>query len=323
MRDLLDGIYGKKLQDFKELSLSLPLYLRDDRTFYEASVYGCSFVIVFINRPQRFNLAVLMKQLSIYRSSVNLPVVYGFTRITSFQRKSLIENDIPFVALNGQVYLPFLGAYFEKCAKSEQVVKERFSPTTQMLFLLFLYEGNSYTKSEAASRLKINPMSITRASRQLMDLDLIIEDKSGNEVLMTVNNLNKLQFYDLGKASLIDPVQSNLYVTEEDMLFDVPEAGEFSLSKRTDLGYSEFTEYAIYKNNPLLKDVVIIDSDLYSSSNLIRLQKWKYDPLLFSQNDMVDPVSLICTLRDTSDERIHKSIEQLEEEIWEWQITPY
>ncbi|MBE5890491.1 MAG: hypothetical protein E7282_05915 [Lachnospiraceae bacterium] len=320
MKKLFEQVYGRKLDCFEEIKYSLPLYLQDGKTFYRVSVSGKTFVVVFSETKERFNIKNLKKQLATYQNAIKADVVYGFDKISSFQRKSMIENEIPFVSCNGQMYLPFMGVLFEKCAKGEDIVKEHFAPGSQVLFLLFLYENDSYTKLEAAKRLQVLPMTISRASKQLLEKGLIEEKKQGTEIVMTVSVKNRRELYSKAEKYLINPVQSFLYLPNGRVDRSTPASGEFSLSRRSDLGYPKYVEYALYKDLPFFKGLISVDPDLDYETDIVRIQKWKYDPLLFSCNGQVDPVSLICTFADTRDERIHKCLEQVKEEIWNWQI---
>lgn len=320
MKKLFEQVYGRKLDCFEEIKYSLPLYLQDGKTFYRVSVSGKTFVVVFSETKERFNIKNLKKQLPTYQNAIKADVVYGFDKISSFQRKSMIENEIPFVSCNGQMYLPFMGVLFEKCAKGEDIVKEHFAPGSQILFLLFLYEKDSYTKLEAAKRLQVLPMTISRASKQLLEKGLIEEKKQGTEIVMTVSVKNRRELYSKAEKYLINPVQSFLYLPNGRVDRSTPTSGEFSLSRRSDLGYPKYVEYALYKDLPFFKGLISVDPDLDYETDIVRIQKWKYDPLLFSCNGQVDPVSLICTFADTRDERIHKCLEQVKEEIWNWQI---
>ncbi len=325
MKQLLEQIYGNRIEKYSEKKVSLPLYLKDGRAFYDVSVFGHPLVIVYLMRLDRFQIKSLRKQLETYRNAFEMPVVYGFDRISSFQRRSLVENGIPFVARNGQVFLPFLGAYFEKCPKEEELVKEQFMPATQLLFLLFLYEFDSYTKSGAANRLHINPMSITRASKQLVEKGLIKEEKRGTEINMEICEKDRKAFYKKGEKYLINPIQSVIYLDNARRDSKTPASGEYALSLVTEIGYPEYVEYAYYKDNPVVKEWVGVNPDLMESDKLVRIQKWKYDPTIFSgkydskiKDNVVDPVSLICTFKDETDERIQKCLETVKGEIPQW-----
>ncbi len=320
MKKLFEQVYGRKLDYFEEIKYSLPLYLQDGKIFYRVSVSGKKFVVVFSETQERFNIKSLKKQLASYQNTIKENVVYGFDKISSFQRKSMIENEIPFVSRNGQMYLPFMGVLFEKCAKGEDIVKEHFAPGSQVLFLLFLYENDSYTKLEAAKRLQVLPMTISRASKQLLEKGLIEEKKQGTEIVMTVSVKDRRELYSKAEKYLINPVQSFLYLPNGRVNRSTPASGEFSLSQRSDMGYPKYVEYAFYKDSQVFNGLTSVDPDLNYETDIVRIQKWKYDPLLFSCNGQVDPVSLICTFADTRDERIHKCLEQVKEEIWNRQI---
>lgn len=325
MKQILEQIYGKRIEKYREKKVSLPLYLKDGRAFYDVSIFGHPFVIVYLLQFDRFQIKSLRKQMETYQNAFEMPVVYGFDRISSFQRKSLVENGIPFAATNGQVFLPFLGSYFEKCSKAEKLVKEQFMPVTQLLFLLFLYESDSYTKSGAAKRLHINPMSVTRASKQLVEKGLIKEEKRGTEINMEICEKDRKAFYEKGKKYLINPIQSVIYLNNARRDSNTPASGEYALSFVTEIGYPEYVEYAYYKDNPEVMEWVGVNPDLMESDKMVRIQKWKYDPAIFSgrydskiPEIVVDPVSLICTFKDEPDERIQKCLETVKGEIPQW-----
>ncbi len=321
MKEMFQQVYGQKLDSFEETKYSLPLYLQDGKSFYKVSVSRKTFVVAYFETQERFNIKTLIKQLASYQNITKVNVVYGFDKISSFQRKSMIENEIPFVSRNGQMYLPFLGVLFEKCAMGEDIIKEHFTPVSQLLFLLFLYENDSYTKLDAAKRLQVLPMSISRASKQLLEKGLITEKKQGTEIVMTVSVKDRRDLYEKAEKYLINPIQSVLYLPNEevDESMRTSASGEFSLSQRSEMGYPKYVEYALYKDLPLVKELAGVDPDLNYGMDIVRIQKWKYAPLIFSCNGQVDPVSLICTFADTNDERIHKCIEDVKEEIWNWQ----
>ncbi len=320
MKKLFEQIYGHKLDFFEETKYSLPLYLQDGKRFFRVSVSGKMFIVVFAGTQERFNIQTLKKQLASYQNAIKAEIVYGFDKISSFQRKSMIENEIPFVSRNGQMYLPFLGTLFEKCTMGEDIIKEHFTSVSQLLFLLFLYEKDNYTKLEAAKRLQVLPMSISRASKQLLEKGLITEKKQGTEIVMTVSTKDRRDLYEKAGKYLINPIQSVLYLPNGRVDISTPASGEFSLSQRSDMGYPKYVEYALYKDLPFVKGLAGVDPNLNYETDIVRIQKWKYDPLIFSCNGQVDPVSLICTFADTNDERIHKCLEDVKEEIWNWQI---
>lgn len=318
MKELLEQVFGNVLEEYKVTKMSLPLYLQDDRQILTVSIAGHAFHIVRFMTLNRFNINTLKKQLIKYREYMGINVGYGFSRVTTYQRKSLVEHGIPFVAENGQIYLPFIGAYFEQCSNNESYVTEQFTPAAQMLFLLFLYRNNSYTKSEAATALKISAMSITRASKQLLELGLITEEKNGTEVRMRICCEDRDEYYQLGENYLINPVQNTLYRENVRVDPNTPAAGEYALYREYSLGNADYVEYAVYKDCPRIEKWTSVEPSLYDYFNICKYQLWKYDPRLFANNDTVDPVSLICSLKDSDDERIQMCLAEVKKEISKW-----
>ena len=62
-----------------------------------------------------------------------------------------------------------------------------------------------------------------------------------------------------------------------------------------------------------------MNSELLDSKKQSELQLWSYDPLLFSQLDIPDPISLAVSLMDVRDERVEQALDVIMEEVWEGQ----
>ena len=309
--------------EIKEIKLKrLPVYMLSGRGTYKVSLGECSFVLVEIPEADRFGTVALKKQLSAYSMNTEMYVAFLFKSLTRVQRDALISKEIPFISSPDQIYLPFLGIMLSNNFKPDKVVStDKMMPATQSLFLYLIYNNREkpVIKKQAAEALGLTRTSITRASEQLKEMGLITENKAGKEMEMIPVAVGR-ELFDKARAHLINPVQSVLYLPDRRVDDSTPASGEFSLSHRSDLGYPKYAEYALYKDLPFLKGEAGVDPDLNYATDIVRIQKWKYDPLVFSGNGQVDPVSLICTLADTKDERIHKCLEQVKEEIWTWQI---
>ncbi len=63
----------------------------------------------------------------------NVPVVFELTTVSNYRRKSLIENNIPFIT-DKQVFLPFIGTMLSD-EKVPQKLTGKFVYSTQQLFL--------------------------------------------------------------------------------------------------------------------------------------------------------------------------------------------
>ena len=54
-----------------------------------------------------------------------------------------------------------------------------------------------------------------------------------------------------------------------------------------------------------------------TDNDYIEIELWKYNPLAYTSDEMVDIVSLVQSLKDVEDERVEMQIEEIMEE-YEW-----
>ena len=82
-------------------------------------------------------LPALKKQITKIQQIDNVPVVFELASVSNYRRKSLIENNIPFIT-DKQVFLPFIGTMLSD-EKEPQKLTGKFVCSTQQLFLFYLY----------------------------------------------------------------------------------------------------------------------------------------------------------------------------------------
>jgi len=107
---------------------------------------------------------------------------------------------------------------------------------------------------------------------------------------------------------LISPVQRTFITEMSEEIRSMPDAGETALSNHSILGSPAIPVKAIYKGNDLLSALQPLDEKWDSDKELVRIECWKYDPVLFSSEGSVDPVSLFASLRENPDERIQGAL---------------
>ena len=313
------NLFGLNFQVEEFKTKGLPIYLTSGRSFFKLSYGDSRFLLVSLSENERFGVLAFEKQEILLSEKYGLPVAFEFQNITRQQRDSLISKNIAYISNSGQLYLPFLGiALSNKFKKSKEVKTEKMMPVTQALFLYMLYksEGKPVMKKDAADYLGVTRTSITRASDQLDAIGLISQKNIGKEYLMTANG-SGVQLYEKAKPFLINPIQSIIttsgYKGYENNLL----SGESALAKCTMLNDPKIPSRAVYKAHVDQKQFPRIDIRWEPDVEAVNLELWKYDPTLFSDNGIVDPVSLSMCFGENVDERIEGSIEDyLEEKRW-------
>lgn len=318
MMEKLQEYFGIQVREEKfKATKGLPLYLVSGRNLQEIEMEGKRFLLVHILEGEKYGVAALKKQMKKYSEATKLEVAFSFSTMTRVQRSALLKANIPFISLPDQVYLPFLGMVFSNQFRKKKLVKtDKMMPVTQQVFLyLFYHTANTeITKSLIADALGVTRTSITRASEQLLQMKLITQERRGKEIYIHCNQKGR-EFFEQASPFLINPVQKEIYVNDDKIPHDLLKAGETALGEQTMLNPPKIPEYAIYKGSEWVAELEEVEEQWEWNGTVAKLQLWKYDPKVFSKDEYVDPISLICSLKDNTDERVEMQIEELKEEL--------
>lgn len=280
------------------------------------------FALVEINEVNFLVITPLYKQPTIPTlvnhiknivSRKKLPVVYHPKSLTYSRMKGLIQHKVPFIVDWKQVYLPFLGTVLQKVS-DETKLKMKFSLPAQLLSMMYLYsKSDPFYMKDAVDFLPYSAMSLTRAMRELESSDLFyVEKVKQSNVLLS--QLSKQELFEELKERFNSPVWKSGYVNNECIINDMVLAGEDALAEKSMLANTLPVKYAVYKKN---FNAGVLKSELLDSRREHELELWLYDPLLFSQDDIPDPISLVLSLKDVHDERVEQAIDEIMEEVWE------
>lgn len=313
MEEFINEAFGTdfRISEYKKLN-NLPVYMISNRVFYKAEDDSISFIIVEI-RENNTNIQAIKNQKDKYENSFSMPIVFYFIDMNKSQRDSLIRNRIPFIYSNKQIYIPFIGMYLHNRFTNQKTINnEKMMPITQCLFLYMLYicKENKVIKKDAAKYLNVTKMSITRASEQLQSMNIVFQEKKGKETYM-YTKVYGYELFNLAKMYLINPVQETITVNNTKQINDLPLANESALSKLTMLNKPRIQTLALYKSNIDKYKFNIIDEKWNESSDIVNIEKWKYDPNIFSKNNIIDPVSLYMSFETNKDERIEAELENM------------
>ena len=320
MNDKYRQLFGIKFSIEPVKIKGLPVYITFGRSFFRLSFIDNDFILVKIAADEKFGVVALEKQAVLISSKAGKPVAFGFENLSRTQRDSLLERNIPFISDSGQLYLPFLGMMLSDrfIQKTNKIELSKLMPVTQALFLYLIYKSDNklVMKKDAAEALGVTRTSITRASEQLVALDLISQEMRGKEYYMSVKG-NGIETYEKAKPYLINPIQKKITVIKEDIYDSYSLSGESALAQMTMLNTPDIPEYAVYKSYIDISEVSLVDTKWNPESKAVNLELWKYDPMLFAKNGVVDPISLALCFEGNADERIEASIEEyLEDYKW-------
>lgn len=288
----------------------LPLYL----DLYEIQPISLDGVkILFITpRETLSNVKAVKKHLEKMQSLSGCFVSLMLNDISEKRKKSFLENHIPFVVTNNQIYLPFMAIYLQE--KNKTIIEEvsQLTPAAQLVFINF-FKQNSRELAVAsfAKKLQFSEMSTTRALRQLVATGLF-EIKKGtitNSNLLVTKVKDKEDLFNKIEPYLINPVKNFFYIYKEELNNkELLPSGVTYLSMFSMLGKEELDTWAVYGK---ATDFKTATSELTDVSRQARIEIWKYNPKLVCLEEKNDSISVYLSLKNATDARISKENKKL------------
>ena len=270
-------------------------------------------VILLYPKTELEQIETLKKHLDRIRANENLPIVLILNELTFRQKEYLIREKIPFVVEGKQIYLPFMALYLQKRCDAEKQSREKILPSAQLLFLHFLYlGGQELPMSQAAKNLNLTPMSISRASKQLVEMKLLNVRKSGIQKILFSNETPKLLFQK-SKGYLLNPVKRTVYVPNELVGAELLKSGYSALAEYSMLNMPNVPYFASDTISKWQKNAA---NTLQDSKTQVAVELWRYDPKKLSNNKTVDVLSLALSLEDNPNERVEEAVEEILNNFW-------
>lgn len=294
-----------------------PIFLNEIYKFYFTEILGRDCLLLEI-QDEAMGITVLNKHIKLIKSIMDDEVIFVYKTISRFRRKSLIEQRIPFVVEDKQMFLPFLGLDLKELKDKHKEEIRTFSDSTQLTFLYFLYNKElKINGTELAETLNVTAMTASRVLNELHNLGLIayeIGGKTGRS--KEYRRIGDPEYYNEGSKYLKNPVKDTVCV--EKIKENYPVAGLEALSMISMVNPPDRKVRAIFKKDfDRIKDKIILDKARIMDEKIDELEVWCYDPVFLSKNNIVDLVSLSLSLGEINDERIEQALEQrMETEEW-------
>ena len=293
----------------------LPRYLTTGRKIYKAEYEQFGFYLIKL--PSAIDSRVLYKEKLLYEENFGVPVAFWFETLTKNNRNAYVKHHIPFMMIPAQIYLPFLGILFsKKFTGTEGSALLQLTANAQMILLYLLhYKQADYTKKELALRLGLNPVYVTRGTKELLSRGFIAEKRKGRSVEVGLAIASK-ELFNVASSALSSPVSDVIYVRKTEDVIRLPKASDFALSEISMLNPPEIAVYACFKKSRIVDKFEIIDEPGWEKpSEICKVEMWNYDPAKLCENGIVDKLSLYASLKDTKDPRVQGELENVLEEF--------
>ena len=293
----------------------LPRYLTTGRKIYKAQYEQFDFYLIKL--PSAIDSRVLYKEKLLYEEKLGVSVAFWFDTLTKNNRNAYVKHHIPFMMIPAQIYLPFLGILFsKKFIGAEGSALLQLTANAQMILLYLLYNKQAdYTKKELAVILGLDPVYVTRGTKELVSRGFIAEKRKGRSVEVGLAFDSK-ELLNIAGSALSSPVRDVIYVRKTEDVIRLPKASDFALSEISMINPPEIAAYACFKKSRIIDKFEIVDEPGWEkSSEICKVELWNYDPVKLCENGIVDKLSLYASLKDTKDPRVQGELENVLEEL--------
>ncbi len=235
---------------------------------------------------------------------------------TFYIQERLMDEGIPFVIKDRQVYLPFIGYLLSGTKKRELPPVQQISFLTQKMLLVALYEKWHEVKaSEAAERLGVSRKSASRCFDELEYLQINMLAKKGRKRVLSAPERPEL-FWKEYAGIMRNPVIRRFALREDIAL--AKKAGISALCDYSLLADNEYPTYAVTKKDLResgIKTAQQIGKGEDPGCEVLELGYF----IDFDGKGTQDPLSVALSLAESEkkDERVARSVdEMLEEYVW-------
>lgn len=315
MKTFIERVLHQKigLEKYDELE-RLPLIIQTNYDLYKMEIGGKYCLLA--SPKEKIGLAVLRKQQKRLEQLTGLRCVLYLTQMNYYMKDRMVEEGIPFILEDRQVYMPFLGILLAK--NEERVLRacSQVSFLTQKLLLVALYnEWDGVTVTMAAAYLDVSKMSVTRCFDEIESLEIPVLRKKGR--IRTITNYgNKKEMWETIKPFMKMPVIQEFYL-EEDISPNLIKSGNSALSELSMLEDKTCPTCAATKFQ--LKDYGIKERKQVPKGEEPGCVVQELGYLIpFKDGKVVDPLTVALIMEKEKEEpRINIALEKiLEEYVW-------
>lgn len=316
MKEYLEKTLQQKVTIKANNSLcdKLPLAFKGRYYFFDIETNGMHWIA--IKQKSDVGLVTLRKDRAKVQAAAGLNCAIFMDSTTCYIKEKLIDEGIPFVLADKQVYLPFIGYLLSNSGDRDIAPVQLISYLTQKLILTAIYEKwDKVTVSEAAVRLGVTKTSVTRCFDEIEYLGIDILDAKGKSRAITVSEDRK-QLWEKLQSVLRNPVIAR-YELREDIHLD-KKAGITALCEYSLLSDNDYPTYAITKKE--LSETGIKKMKRVRRGEEVGCVVLELGYFIDFENKKIeDPLSVALSFSDEEkqDERVRISIdEMLEEYVW-------
>jgi hypothetical protein len=293
----------------------LPLFYYANYNIYKAQINQAIFLIAKTNND--IGLPHIRKQQKQLEQLTGMRCALYLEKMNYYKKDKLLEEGIPFIWSNKQVYLPFLGIMLEQNA--DRVLKpcKKLSFLSQKMIIMAIYEEwQDMNVTKVATKLKVTKTSVTRCFDELEVLGVpMLHIKAKTRLLSCLGS--KKQTWEAVKKYMRTPLLAEFNFLE-DFQEGLKLSGMSALSSYSMLGDNCYPTYGVMKKN--LSELNLVErKQQYQDENPgCCVQELGY-MIEYGDGTAIDPLTtyLLILESEREDPRVEQALEEmLEGHVW-------
>lgn len=299
----------------REQLKKLPFFLQE-YDYYLLDFGGHRLILAGYRKKTVIDPLQLKKQAELISGYLGgMLVVFVLKVYTPFIRRRLIKEKINFIAPEEQLYLPDLLIDFRESIRQFRPYSGFLTPAAQLLLLYHIQVESLENRpfKDIAVILDYSGKTVTRVAEELKTKELC--DITGTKEKQFQFLSDKRGIWDQAQSMMQSPVL-RVYTMDADLLPEYPITYDGALSHYTFLSNRPGVSYALSKGDYLylksFKSLYLLEG---ITADKVRLEVWKYDPRILSNDEYVDPLSLYLCFRDDKNERVQGELPKLIEQV--------
>ena len=299
----------------EEIGAGLPLFLRERFQLCSGPLWGRRVVFAVENDAWEPGAPGEYEKLAAaLRSQLGETVVLVLARLSSYARNRMVRLGIPFVVHGSQFFLPTVMMDLrERFSPGKPGKGKRLTPTAQCLVLYHLQRGSleNLPLKEIAERIGYSPIMLTKVKEELEATELALPSRQGRSITLHFPRRGR-DLWEQAQPYLASPVKKTHWLRGDILRPPALAAGLTALSQLTAISDDRMPTFALSAE----MFQASLEKGAFHSCNgpeeaTLRMESWRYDPLLLASSDRVDALSLHLTLRESLDERIQQQLAEL------------
>ncbi|MFS0942607.1 hypothetical protein ACFC3E_06490 [Enterococcus thailandicus] len=299
--------------------VNLPLAFEHRYDYREMMILEENRCFLLIKEKRSGSLESFLTQADKMSEIVGEKFILVFTEIPEKTRTLLLKARIPFVDYRGNLFIPDLGMSLRRIQRTEFSKKEKLSPSEQaVLISILLRAKKEFTPQEISIITNVSVPTIYRALKKFSLLNWI-KTRYGSYSLL----LSKRDIFEEAATVFINPKKNSVYLWREDInrlsdLYGMNSrlkfAGEAALSRWSNLAiYEDVFAISSKSFEEAFRNLEMSNRKMFEIKvgDMVEVELWSYSPFSISDDDIVDPISLYYSLKDSEDPRIEMELDEL------------